>query len=686
MPWIRPLMITPALAGLLVGWLLTAQPAYAQGWWPFGGDSKGSGAAAATASTAPATPSAAATDSVEPPSAEDAARLHVVDIDIRGNKAIPEEQVLLSIPIHRGEDISRKQVLDALQRIYGLGYFQDAKASTEPVPGGERLVFNVVENPKLERVDISGMTVFDKDEIKRLFKPLEGQTVNLREVQKIVKDLEKRYADRGLVLARVVDLQVRPLGVLELKIAEGQVEAIKIVGNEETRDYVIRREITLKPGDLFNFKKMEDDLRRIYNLNFFEDIGLKYEPGSSVDKVVVVINVKEKQTGMFQLSAGYSNRDGPLGIVSLRKDNLLGRGQSVSADLTVSRNPSAELSYFNPWIDTEHTSLGLSLYSRRYANFLNQRPLPGGPPSLYSQETRTGSVLSVGRPLLGDAVTSSLRGTVSIKGEQIGVARESQAGSGVFIGVPGDTVSGRTVVGSDGKPTSTFDYGFSLGTSFTQDTRDLVINPSSGWFNTLSVEQYLGGIPLPGNWSIGDLDLTRINFDANRYIPVWPAKTVLAIGAKVGTTLSLFRKTIPSYERFYSTGAYLVRGWSEALPGFSSSDSVLYQGDSLALGSVEYRFPIWNIVSGVVFADTGIFWDQQSTPTGPNAFNRLHLRSGYGIGVRVNTPLGPLRLDLGVHDLSLGTWGKADFWPTEHPKSPGVFPSIVPHFSIGQKF
>ncbi len=732
-----------AVASAIAFSITIASPARAaSSWWPLSGVPGTKDSAQAKppeAGSGAATGTAAASPSAEVPAEDVGTRMRVADILIRGNKSVTTEQIMLALPIHRGDDVSKKQVQDALQRLYGLGFFADVRAFTEPSPGGERLVFQVVENPELEEVRLSGVTVFKPEDVIKPFEALKGQTLNLREVQRHIKDLEKRYADDGFVLARVIDLQVQPGGVLELKVAEGEVEAIRIVGNEETRDYVIRRELTQKPGELFNFKKMEDDLRRVYNLNYFEDIGIKYEPGKTLDKVVVVINVKEKQTGMFQMSAGYSNRDSLLGILSFRKDNLFGRGQSISTDLTLSMagNNSGEVSYFNPWIDEAHTSVGASLYSRRYLNFLNQRVvntnlvgtaderqkfqtdkntelmkfaegrsgnLASGqsPASILASpntiETRTGMVLSLGRPLVGEAVTSPIRGTISLKGEQIGVKRiipglgegssspDTVSNSASLAGKPAPLVLGAN-------PLSGTDNAFSTGLSFTYDTRDLVINPSKGWLTTLSLEQYLGPI-------VGNLDLSRVNAEANRYFPLnypfWDLKHTFALGTKFGTTMSFFNHTVPTYERFYATGPYLIRGWEESLPSTLDAGTreyaSLFQGDSVMIASAEYRFPIVSVLSGVVFADTGLFWDQEAGSNSRSGFHMFgdltnpltgqpldpsgigsHVRSGYGVGIRVNTPLGPLRLDLGISQLrdDQGNW---------FPKG------VKPHFSIGQKF
>lgn len=604
------------------------------------------GAWAQTPESAPeSTPGA--TGSVAPvpePPVDQGPKIRVRDIQIRGNRTVSDETILLTLPIHRGEEVTRAQVLESLQRIYGLGYFMDVKASTEPVPGGERLVFHVVENPVFKSIAIVGETVFPEEELAAPFEEMKGKVINFRDVQQIIKDIEKKYADRGYVLARVIDLRPSPDGTLTMQIAEGTISEIRIEGNEETQDYVIRRELTQKPGDLFNWKTMEEDLRRVFNLNFFEDIGIRYEPGSTPEEVTVIVNVKEKQTGSFNLSAGWSNRDGLLGIVGLRKDNFLGRAQSISTDLTLSqRNWAAEISYFNPWIDAQKTSFGTNLYARRFWNFFGQVPDPGNPGSLLNGflEERRGGVVSFGRPLFGDPVTAKWRGALRLRAESIGLLTIDQK----------TRLEGSEYFASGG----TSDFATTVGFTATYDSRDYIINPNRGWFNTYAVEQYLPGV--------STLNLSRLQLDINRYFPLW-ANHTLAAGWKLGTLFSAAGGFVPPYERFFSTGSNLIRGWPENPVGAGALAQFPYgsfSGDSFTLASVEYRFPIVNILSGVVFGDTGIFWDQSQ-----NNFSWDRTRSGYGVGIRLNTPLGPLRLDYGLREWSLTT---------------GVI-----HFSIGQKF
>jgi outer membrane protein insertion porin family len=596
-------------------------------------------------SPAPAVPepAPAATGSIVPPAPVDQGpKIRVRDIEIRGNRTVSDETILLTLPIHRGEEVTRQQVLESLQRIYGLGYFMDVKASTEPVPGGERLIFHVVENPPLKGVDIIGETVFPEAELAAPFREMTGKVINFRDVQQIIKDIEKRYAEKGYVLARVIDLVPSPDGTLTIKLAEGTISSIRIEGNEETQEYVIRRELTQKPGELFNMKTMEEDLRRVYNLNFFEDIGIRYEPGTTPDQVTVVINVKEKQTGSFNLSAGWSNRDGLLGVIGLRKENFLGRAQSVSTDLTISqRNWAAEISYFNPWVDAQKTSFGTNLYARRFWNFFGQVTEPDGTQHNGFLEERRGGVLSFGRPLFGDPVTAQWRGALRFRAESIGLLTTDQARS----------LGGKGIFASEG----TSDFATTAGFTATFDSRDFVINPTRGWFNTYAVEQYLPGL--------STLNLSRLQLDVNHYFPLW-ANHTLAAGWKLGTLFSAAGGFVPPYERFFSTGSNLIRGWPENPSGPGALGQFPYgsfSGDSFTLASVEYRFPIVNILSGVVFGDSGIFWDQSR-----NNFALDRTRSGYGVGLRINTPLGPLRLDYGLREWSFNTG--------------------VVHFSIGQKF
>ncbi|MDB5098211.1 MAG: hypothetical protein JWM80_2632, partial [Cyanobacteria bacterium RYN_339] len=521
-------------------------------------------------------------------------------VTVHGNQRIGDDRILLSIPITPGDKVGRSDVMDAIQRIYGMGYFQDVKAGSEPVAGGERLVFTVVENPVMGDVTFEGVTKVDPKKLETLFQPMKGDTINYNTIKEAVDKLQKTYADAGFPLARVADMSVAPGGILVLRIAEGKVHHVKVAGNEETKEYVVLREVSTKPGEIFSSEKIKADLRRIYNLNYFEEINLKFEPAPLPEEVVVVIEVKEKQTGSINLGAGYSTRDGILGMFSVKKDNLFGTGQQVGVDLSISQQfrVAGELTYFNPWFDDNRTGLGGSVYLRRFNNFLAN-----------FREDRVGISANASRPLFGDSLGSPWRGTAGIRAESVTTYDNVFVGGNVKPRFAANDGLPNKPITLDPSGTDAIVAG-SLGITF--DTRDVIMNPTEGWFNQVTLEP---GVVNPGQLGTGASPLIRTSGAATYFVPLpalpWSKdRSTLAIGGRLGL---IYGPQVPAYERFYSTGPYLVRGW----PEFATPDSDpwrkyplnFFQGSNTVIGSLEYRFPIFNIVSGVVFADSGMFWD-----------------------------------------------------------------------------
>jgi outer membrane protein insertion porin family len=562
----------------------------------------------------------------------------VQDIEVHGNRRIGSDRILLVVPFSMGDLVTRTQVLDAIQRIYGLGFFQDVKADPQPAGGGIRLIFNVVENPVLKAVSFDGVSMVPQEKLQALFAPMVGDIINYNTIKEAVEKVQKTYVDAGYPLGHVFDLKVAPGGVLDLSVAEGKIHDVSVRGNEETKKYVIMRELTEKPGMVLQADKLRADRLRLTNLNYFEDVAPRIEPAPSPQEIDLVWEVKEKQTGSINLGAGYSTTQGILGMLSVKKDNILGTGQQAGADISISQNwqLTGAINYFNPWFDNQRTGLGGSLYYQRFNNYLGD----------FRQDSIGGSA-NASKPLFGDPITTPWRGTAGLKLES------DSTFDNVYVG------GNSKPIGDNGQaltlsPSGTDrSVGVSGGISF--DTRDLVLDPTEGWFTTLSLEPTLINGSAPLLKGTGEVD----KFFPLPAMPWAPdQKTTLAFGTRFGL---IGAPQVPGYDRFYATGPYLIRGWPEFVtPGSPIATKYplnYFQGSNAFVGSVEYRFPIFSVVTGVLFGDTGIFWDNSS-------FNTNLLHSGYGAGVRLNTPLGPIRLDYGMS----GT-------------EPGQF-----HFSIGQKF
>lgn len=592
------------------------------------------------------------------PSEEPATTFKVVEIQIEGTAY--KDAVTLSLDTKPGDEVTTEQIRTDLRHVYSLGYFLDVTARREPVPGGYRVVVVVQENPKLTAVKIvNDLEVFSKEEMLKLFADQIGRTANFNDIREVEQKILEMYRQKGYALANVRFLRTRidnseglisMNGTLELRINEGRIEDIQLSGNKETKDYVVRRELTVKPGQLFDSNKFTADLRRVYNTNFFENVNFVPKPGEKdPNDWIIVVELKEKPTGSVNMGAGFNNRDGLVGTFQVTKDNLMGEGRRLAVDLQLGldvfsiftqqsnfeqaqRTLLGRIDFYDPWMFEGRTSFGTSVFSERIPLFFgsgvqNVFNLPSGNGIIQS---RVGTSISFGRPLFGD-LTSPWRGSLSVRAEQVGVTDLNRNPLREL------SVSNRF---------SATDVFFSVGGSLSYDTRDYVMDPHSGWYGLISAEPV---------W--GDSSYLRFSGNLSTYFTLTDWLT-LAVGARGGTYLG----NNPPYEQFYSNGLNVIRGWPE--------NGYLF-GKHFVIGSAELRFPIYNPVSGVVFADVGEFLPVPEARLEQN--QGLPFKYGVGLGIRLNTPMGPLRLDYGIRDFS-----KLGFNT--------LFDAGQLHFSIGQKF
>ncbi len=637
---------------------------------------------------------------------DDSERIKITDVSVQGTER--KESVAIAMFLKAGDTVTSSQIREDLQRIFGLGYFADVQASREPYQNGYRLIIHVVENPILKDVKVTGNTIVKSEQIQNNFNSQVGKIINLNNVKESIETVRKVYADQGYQ-AVAIDPQLGQDGSLVLNINEGVIEDIKVVGNLETKTAVIMREIRQKPGQVFNIEIMREDLRRVYNTNFFENVDIKPSAGKvNPNHIIIDIVIKEKSTGNINLGAGYNTRDGIVGTFSVAKDNFLGSGQRIGADLQIGAgwlsatgaNWLGKFDWYDPWFLPQNlparTGFGFSIYKQRQGNFfqsVNQftTPINGGSASYnYTLiNDRTGFSVSFSRALFGDPLTSPWRTSFSVRAERIEPAlprvddvQIKQAGKDKSFS---DLEKSTNQADKDSVTTikkefknyvdnnilkaltvskSGADNRLALGLSFSYDTRDFVAEPHDGWNNVISVEP-----------SFGDVDYWKYFATINKYIPMpFLDKWTIALGSRLGILTGDPNK-ISIYERFYSGGFDTIRGWPEN--GYLS-------GERVFVGSAEIRFPIFNIVSGVMFLDLGNFWNQDWKVTESNVndvkvngkladqslLNPI-LRYGFGLGIRLNTPLGALRADYGIRDITR---------PFDLSKGAQF------HFNIGQKF
>jgi outer membrane protein insertion porin family len=458
---------------------------------------------------------------------------------------------------------------------------------------------------RVGRLQVAGDDLFGAEELKSLMRLQEGEIFDRSQLANDVLKLSDRYTERGYAFADVVPLtnidQERRLVNIDVQIDRGpqvRVGRVLIVGNEITRDKVIRREIRLSEGDLFDSSKLRRSRQRLGNLGFFEEVKLDTRRRPEEDLVDLEVRVKEQPTGAFTAGAGYSSTQSVIGTASIRQNNLFGRGQrlaltaalsSVSADFT--------LSFTEPYFLDSQFSLGLEVFNRRFDY-----------DSFDSRETGAG--LRFSRP-----IGEYLRAGLGYRYEDIDITDVSDDAS-------------QRIKDLAGRSTSSV-----LTPSIAWDSRDNQLNPSRGFYHFLSLD-FAGG-PLGA-----ENQFYKAVGEANWYYPV-VGDLVFSARGRVGYGDGWGDKDLPLLERFFvGTQAVTIRGYRLEDVGPKDINGDAIGGNSLILLSGQLRFPVTQGLSLVGFIDAGNLYDK-------NDFDPTILRVGIGAGIRFVTPLGPLALDWG---------------------------------------
>ncbi|MBD2596811.1 BamA/TamA family outer membrane protein [Nostoc spongiaeforme FACHB-130] len=574
-----------------------------------------------------------------------------------------EDRVYQVIRTQPGRTTTRTQLQEDINSIFGTGFFSNVQAVPEDTPLGVRVSFIVQPNPVLTKVQVEAnpgtgvASVLPASTADEVFKDQYGKILNLRDLQEGIKTLSKRYQDQGYVLANVIGApQVSENGVVTLQVAEGVVENIKVrFRNKEgqetddqgrpirgrTQEYIITREVELKPGQIFNRNTVQKDLQRVYGLGLFEDVNVSLDPGTDPSKVDVVINVAERSSGSIAAGAGISSASGLFGTVSYQQQNLNGRNQKLGAEVQVgTRELLFDLRYTDPWIagDPYRTSYTANLFRRSSISLVFEGD-ENNVETFRTGETegdrprvlRLGGGVTFTRPLSKNPYErSEWTASAGLQYQRVST-RDADGNLRRFGTVYNNGEAGELI------PLSFSGTGqddlvlLQLGTQ--RDRRNNALQPTSGSFLRFGVDQSL---PI----GEGNILLTRLRGSYSQYIPVKllnfsKGAQTLAFNIQGGTILG----DLPPYEAFTLGGSNSVRGYEEG---------TLASSRSYVQATLEYRFPVFSIVSGAAFVDFGT--DLGTNTRAADVLNKNGTGYGYGLGVRVQSPLGPIRIDYGIND------------------------------------
>ncbi len=535
----------------------------------------------------------------------------VREIAIRGADHLPPAdvqalQVKLKSPV--GQPLDAATGKTDQETLMESGWFLQVTSRTEPVEGGVRLVFVVTENPVITKIAFSGNEVLTEARLQAVVKSQVNTVLNRAQVTEDALAIRRLYAGEGYIFADVVDLDIDPrTGVLTFVIFEPKISEIRIEGNKKTKDYVIRRELLFKPGDPYNEKDVHESLRALDQLGIFQEVSRIPEPGDQPGTIIATIRVVERRTGLASIGLGTSNTQGLIGFVDVADQNVAGTAQRVSARVQFGQDSSYSLSYTNPFIDTKRTSVTVNLYDRtvlRQAVQVNQT-------YLYNDK-RSGADVTLGRP-----IARNTRAYVTLRSNRVRANPEDN-----------NPVPPALLTGADVR---------SIGLSAIRDTRDSFFNPTRNSYLAAGVE-FAG---------FGGANFTKFTTEGRKYWPVYtrkpteaerrankpPTPWVLASRVSLGTISG----APPFLDQFLAGGADTLRGFPEDR----------FPGENQLLFNNELRVPVTDALQIVGFVDTGTAWRGAFAQQFGNENMKLH--TSYGLGIRIQTPIGPIRVDYGIN-------------------------------------
>lgn len=557
-------------------------------------------------------------------------------IYIEGNLHYSDRRILRLLKTKRAwlfnpgvlkEDVFSEDIERVKSFYHNEGYIDAAvESQTRTDPAGRfwYLTLTITEGTRyyVGAVSVEGTRdLSEKDVLAKVTRCAPGNVYSEQRLSDDVSDIQGLYFDKGYISA-VVDpsTALNPengkvdiaLSVQENEIA--YVNKINIRGNIKTRDTVIRRELRIKPGERFDGDKLRRSKERLQNLGFFEEVSYDTRDTDVSNKKDLIVDVKESKTGAFSFGGGYSSVDHLVGFLEVQQKNFdwknfpyfTGAGQDLKLRASFgSYSQGYDLSFTNPWVFDYPVTFGFDLYKRSHER---ESDVGYG----YDEDV-TGGDLRLGREL-----NEYLRADMTYRYDVIKISNVSSDATADLKAEEGENTI------------SSMEYGM------TYDTRDSVFDPTRG--NTLSGSLQVAGGPFGGDKEFWKFFGTASHFQSGMGKGVFELRGRIGLADTYDTT-----ERVPIYERYFAGGAYTVRGYRERKVGpVDSSSGDPLGGESMLIGNIEYLYPFAKFIKGALFYDIGNVWPRMSDVASGD------YKAGFGLGVRLKTPIGPIMLDYGI--------------------------------------
>ena len=566
----------------------------------------------------------------------------VSKVDVKGLEKISKEEALKNVKVKEGDQFIPQEAIDGAQKIFQTGLFASVEPSVEREANNTvAITYIVEENPIVKNIEISGNTLFTEAQLEQALGIKEGELLNGNLLNPDNNGIIKLYNKGGYTTARIETINVSKEGDIKIGLTEGMVDSVvfkKVNSKREnersteykaklrTKPYIFERSQSVKPGEILESKNVEATIRDLYRTGIFTSI----EPvvsGSETDPNARTVEflVEERPTTTINGSISYGTSVGLVGGLKLADSNFLGRGQEASINLEASNkgDKTFDISWFDPWLkNTERVQAGGSIYWRESVDD-NAGPLD------VEKVRKIGTRWTIGKGL----------------------------NDKIYVRLSARYDHYKEILGSK-QINDTYNL-IALTPSLIYDSRDNSYAPTKGIYSTLTYEK-------------GDLIKDKRKYDQFEadlrayHHTFFKDKNVMAYRVVWGSTGS----GTPDALRFSIGGAETLRGYEYGK----------FEGFNKFHATVENRTQINKTLQFVTFFDIGNAWQKSTvvggrkinTPDRHNASNFADLKKGVGIGVRLNTPIGPLRFDYG--------------WPLDPEEKGGQKTGGKFYFSFGQTF
>ena len=556
-------------------------------------------------------------------------------ISFNGINYSPQKEIVKKMKLKIGSLASKLKIGATREELLKTGYFSQVKVRIKEYDGKIEVIFDVIENPLVSEINIVGNTIFTTEKILSLLKSKPGKILNIGEVRADEEEIRRLYYNDGYILMDV-KIESKTGSDLNFFISEGKIRDIylkkMITKNRgsrrkasdnllKTKKFVIEREISLEKDKIFNVNDYKETSENLKRTGQFKNI--KYDtniiPGDPDGRNITLL-LEEEKTASLQGAISYGSEIGLLGMIAVKESNWGGRGQNlgISFEQSDESYSSFSVDFFDPWIkDTDRVSWGWGLY-------------------------KTDSEID----------ESILFNEIDTYGAKLNVGKGFGKYTRLSLGLKMEHITEKNVNGSK---TDEY-YLASLYPSLTYDTRNNYLNPTSGNYLKLQLE-----VGYADGYDAGEFG--NITFEGRTYHRGFFKKNTFSYRIVTG----VMTETTKESQRFW-VGGNNMRGY----------EAGYFQGTKKIVATMENRTQFNDILGLVFFADAGRAWDQNGRDPGYRGYKDKEFSDKFaddialsaGVGLRITTPIGPLRFDFG--------------WPVG--KKIGKTDGMQFYFNMGQSF